>query len=42
MNFNSLNPVTNSIARNTLIDYLSNDKDIIYEENFSCPNYIKG
>ena len=30
-------PITDYIAFNPLIDYLSNDIDIIYEDNFSCP-----
>ena len=35
--YNTLQPLTDLIAYNPLIDYLSVDKDIVYEENFSCP-----
>lgn len=35
--YDALMPYTDLIAYNPLIDYLDNDKDIEYEENFSCP-----
>lgn len=31
------NPITDQVASNPLIDYLGNDTDILYEENFTCP-----
>jgi len=31
------NPITDQVASNPLIDYLGNDTDIVYEENFTCP-----
>ena len=34
--YNTFAPFTDLIAFNPLIDYLSNDDDIDYEENFSC------
>lgn len=34
--FNTFAPYTDLIAFNPLIDYLGNDDDIHYEENFSC------
>lgn len=35
--FNIFAPITDLIAFNPLIDYLQNDSDIVYIENFSCP-----
>lgn len=35
--YNTFESITDLIAFNPLIDYLDNDNDIIYEENFSCP-----
>ncbi|MDY0116713.1 MAG: radical SAM protein [Sulfurimonadaceae bacterium] len=35
--FNTFEPITNLIAFNPLIDYLQNDSDIAYIDNFSCP-----
>lgn len=35
--YNMFEPITDSIAFNPLIDYLDNDTDIVYEEDFSCP-----
>ena len=35
--FDTFMPITNLIAFNPLIDYLQNDSDIVYIENFSCP-----
>lgn len=30
-------PITDQVASNPLIDYLGNDTDIVYEDNFTCP-----
>jgi len=35
--YNVFNSITDQIAANPLIDYLQNDTDIVYEENFTCP-----
>jgi radical SAM protein with 4Fe4S-binding SPASM domain len=35
--YNTFAPYVDLIAFNPLIDYLGNDSDIVYEENFSCP-----
>lgn len=35
--YNTFEPITNLIAFNPLIDYLQQDSDIVYIENFSCP-----
>jgi len=35
--YNALQPYTDLIAYNPLIDYLHNDTQIVYEENFACP-----
>ena len=35
--FNTFEPYTDLVAFNPLIDYLSNDKNIEYLENFTCP-----
>lgn len=35
--YNMFEPITDSIAFNPLIDYLDNDTDIVYDEDFSCP-----
>jgi len=35
--YNIFEPITDLIAFNPLIDYLQNDKNIVYVENFSCP-----
>ena len=35
--YEALEPYTDLIAYNPLIDYLRNDTEIVYEENFSCP-----
>lgn len=35
--YNIFNPITDQIASNPLIDYLGNDEDILYEEDFTCP-----
>jgi radical SAM protein with 4Fe4S-binding SPASM domain len=35
--YNTFEPITDLIAFNPLIDYLQNDLDILYIENFSCP-----
>ncbi|MDE1817934.1 MAG: radical SAM protein [Thaumarchaeota archaeon] len=35
--YDIFNPITDQIGSNPLIDYLQRDTDIIYEENFTCP-----
>jgi radical SAM protein with 4Fe4S-binding SPASM domain len=35
--YNALEPCTDLIAYNPLIDYLHNDTQIVFEENFACP-----
>jgi radical SAM protein with 4Fe4S-binding SPASM domain len=35
--YDIFNPITDQIASNPLIDWLFNDTDIEYEENFTCP-----
>jgi radical SAM protein with 4Fe4S-binding SPASM domain len=35
--FDIFNKITDQVAANPLIDYLGNDSDIEYEENFVCP-----
>lgn len=35
--YETLAPVTDLVAYNPLIDYLRKDSEIIYEENFACP-----
>lgn len=35
--FNIFDPIVDLISYNPLIDYLGRDKDIIYEDNFICP-----
>lgn len=35
--YNIFNPITDQVASNPLIDYLGKDSDIVYEENFTCP-----
>ena len=35
--YNSLEPYADLIAYNPLIDYLHNDTNIVYEEDFACP-----
>jgi radical SAM protein with 4Fe4S-binding SPASM domain len=35
--YNIFNPITDQVASNPLMDWLFNDTDIEYEENFSCP-----
>lgn len=35
--YETLSKITDLVAYNPLIDYLDNDNDIVYEENFSCP-----
>ena len=39
--YNLLAPYTDLIAYNPLIDYLRNDTDIVYEENFACPQLFQ-
>lgn len=35
--YQALEPYTDLIAYNPLIDYLRNDREIVYEDNFACP-----
>lgn len=35
--YNTFEPIADLIAFNPLIDYLQNDKNIVYIDNFSCP-----
>lgn len=35
--YNTFKPITDLVAFNPLIDYLSKDSDIVYEEEFTCP-----
>ncbi len=39
--YNTLAPIVDLVAFNPLIDYLHKDSDIVYEENFSCPQYYQ-
>jgi radical SAM protein with 4Fe4S-binding SPASM domain len=39
--YNTFEPIVDLVAFNPLIDYLHNDKDIVYEENFSCPQHYQ-
>lgn len=35
--YDTFTPITDQVASNPLIDYLHNDTEITYEENFTCP-----
>ena len=35
--YNTFAPIVDQVAFNPLIDYLHKDQDIVFEENFSCP-----
>lgn len=35
--YNTFKHISDMIATNPLIDYLRNDKDIVYEDDFTCP-----
>ena len=35
--YSILSPITDLVAYNPLIDYLRKDKEIVYEDNFACP-----
>lgn len=39
--YNTFAPIVDLIAFNPLIDYLHNDKDIVYEDNFACPQHYQ-
>jgi MoaA/NifB/PqqE/SkfB family radical SAM enzyme len=39
--YNTFEPYVDSIAFNPLIDYLSKDEDILYDEDFSCPQHYQ-
>ena len=39
--YNTFAPIVDLIAFNPLIDYLHKDTDIIYEDNFTCPQHFQ-
>lgn len=39
--YNTFMPLADLIAFNPLIDYLHKDSDIVYEDNFSCPQHYQ-
>lgn len=39
--YNTFAPIVDLIAFNPLIDYLHKDKDIVYMENFACPQHYQ-
>jgi len=39
--YNTLAPYVDLIAYNPLIDYLRKDHEIVYEDNFTCPQYYQ-
>lgn len=39
--YNTFAPIVDLIAFNPLIDYLHNDKDIVYEDGFACPQHYQ-
>lgn len=39
--YNTFAPYVDLVAYNPLIDYLSRDIDIVYEDNFSCPQFYQ-
>ncbi len=39
--YNTFEPIVDQIAFNPLIDYLHKDTDIIYQDNFCCPQYYQ-
>ncbi len=39
--YNIFKPITDLIAFNALIDYLHKDKDIVYEDDFACPQHYQ-
>ena len=39
--YNTLAPIVDLVAFNPLIDYLHKDVDVVYEKNFSCPQYYQ-
>ena len=39
--YNTFKPLVDLIAFNPLIDYLHKDQDIIYEDNFACPQHYQ-
>ena len=39
--YNTFKPYVDLIAFNPLIDYLGKDTDIVYEDNFSCPQHYQ-
>jgi radical SAM protein with 4Fe4S-binding SPASM domain len=39
--YNTFAPIVDLIAFNPLIDYLHKDSDIVYEDNFACPQHYQ-
>jgi len=39
--YNTFSPIVDLIAFNPLIDYLHNDTNIVYEDNFVCPQHYQ-
>ncbi len=39
--YNTFEPLVDLIAFNPLIDYLHKDRDIVYQDNFVCPQYYQ-
>lgn len=39
--YDTFNPISDLIAFNPLIDYLHNDKDIVYENDFACSQHYQ-
>jgi radical SAM protein with 4Fe4S-binding SPASM domain len=39
--YNTFKPLVDLIAFNPLIDYLHNDKNIVYEDDFACPQHYQ-
>lgn len=39
--YNTFSPIVDLIAFNPLIDYLHNDNEIVYEDNFACPQHYQ-
>jgi radical SAM protein with 4Fe4S-binding SPASM domain len=39
--YNTFSPIVDLVAFNPLIDYLHKDSDIVYEQNFCCPQHYQ-
>jgi MoaA/NifB/PqqE/SkfB family radical SAM enzyme len=39
--YNTFEPYVDNVAFNPLIDYLGKDEDIVYDEDFSCPQHYQ-